>query len=69
MKRFLNMTIATPEGVIFEGEVESAEFSRYVGCIYSSAVTRSSDFFPDRGTNRLCERWETGKSRYQGWFC
>ena len=26
MKRFLNMTIATPEGVIFEGEVESAEF-------------------------------------------
>ena len=26
MKRFLNMTIATPEGVIFEGEVESAAF-------------------------------------------
>ena len=22
MKRFLNMTIATPEGVIFEGEVD-----------------------------------------------
>ncbi|WP_455674522.1 FoF1 ATP synthase subunit delta/epsilon [Phocaeicola sp.] len=31
MKRFLNMTIATPEGVIFEGEVESAEFPGTVG--------------------------------------
>ena len=29
MKRFLNMTIATPEGVIFEGE-ETAK-SRYQG--------------------------------------
>ena len=31
MKRFLNMTIATPEGVIFEGEVESAEFPGTLG--------------------------------------
>lgn len=31
MKRFLNMTIATPEGVVFEGEVESAEFPGTLG--------------------------------------
>ena len=33
MKRFLNMTIATPEGVIFEGEVENAEFPGTLGAL------------------------------------
>lgn len=31
MERFLNMTIVTPEGIIFEGEVESVEFPGTLG--------------------------------------
>ena len=27
MKKTMNMTIATPEGILFEGQVESAKFS------------------------------------------
>ena len=69
MKRFLNMTIATPEGVIFEGEVESAEFPGTLGAFTLLPLHVSSDFSLTGGQIVYVKDGKPGKSRYQGWFC